>query len=267
MKWMIRVDMEGLTGVVDMNQVVPGASEYGFGKEMLMHDLNAVLSGLLQSEGDEAYLYDIHFYGRNVVFDRLDSRIKVICGKPHYTPQNGAYVDDSFDGVILLGLHAKAETPGALLHHNYEHDIRTIHVNGLCVGEIGLEALMAGESGVPIVLVTADSEGCRETEALLSGTLTVAVKESLGDAAALCYAPAATGPLLEKAAAACAQIAPELRPFVVPGPIELAMTFKQGPLLEKLRGRLCAYMVAQDRFVIRGSTVIEAWEKYLVAKA
>lgn len=267
MKWMIRVDMEGLTGVVDMEQVVPGASEYEYGKRMLMHDLQAVLDGLLLQREDEVWLYDIHFHGRNVDLDGLDPRVKAICGKPNYSSGNGAFVNGGFNGMILLGLHAKSETRGALLNHNYEHDIRSIHVNGLCVGEIGLEALMAGEAGVPVVLVTADSEGCRETEELLSGTLTVSVKESLGEASALCYPPAVTGPRLTKAAIACAQTAPSLKPFVIPGPIEIDMRFKSGPLLDKLRARLSGSLVEEDRFVIRGSCVIEAWEKYLVAKA
>ncbi|WP_135556202.1 M55 family metallopeptidase [Paenibacillus cymbidii] len=267
MKWMIRVDMEGLTGVVDMAQVVPGASEFAFGKQMLKHDLLAVIDGLLQREDDRVVLYDIHFYGRNVDFDWLDPRVSAICGKPNYTPANGSFLDASFDGVVLLGLHAKAETPGAVLNHNYEHDIRSIHVNGLCVGEIGLEALMAGEAGVPLVLVTADDEGCRETEALLPGTLTACVKESRGIAAALCYSPAVTGPLLTKAAAACADAARRLQPFTVAGPIELALRFKPGALLDKLRGTMAAHMVGADRFVIRGDSVIAAWEQYLIAKA
>lgn len=87
MKWMIRVDMEGLTGVVNMKQVVPGAEDYGFGLQMLKHDLAAVLEGLLQAEEDEVWLYDIHFYGTNVDLFQLDPRVTAICGKPHYGPR------------------------------------------------------------------------------------------------------------------------------------------------------------------------------------
>lgn len=268
MKWMIRVDMEGLTGVVDMNQVVPGASEYAYGQKMLMHDLAAVVDGLLQREEDEVWLYDIHFYGRNVDLAALGSKVTAICGKPNYTPANGAYMrGGGFDGMILLGLHAKAGTDGALLNHNYEHDIQKIHVNGLSVGEIGLEALMAGEAGVPLVLVTADSEGCRETESLLPGTLTVPVKQSLGESAAACAPPSVTGPLLREAASACAAAASKLKPFVIEGPIALEMTFRPGTVLERVKAGLGSYLVAPDRVVITGATVIEAWEKYLIAKS
>ncbi|WP_127580349.1 M55 family metallopeptidase [Paenibacillus koleovorans] len=267
MKWMVRVDMEGVTGVVNMQQVTPGGEYYEFGKSMMMHDLIAVLEGLLQEENDEVWLYDIHFYGTNVDLNRLDPRVTAICGKPHYSPENRTFVDPSFDGVILLGLHAKADTPGALLNHNYEHDIIKMSVNGLVVGEIGLEALLAGEAGVPLVMVTADSEGVKETEQLLPGTIAVSVKESLGETAAACYPPSRTESLLRSAAAKCASVSRELKPFVIEGPIELDMRFKAGALLDKVRGQLPNAFVAPDRLLLHGNNVAAAWELYLKAKS
>jgi len=146
----LRSDMEGLTGVVNMNQVVPGASDYDYGLRLLMHDLQAVIDGLLQHEDDEIVVYDIHFFGTNIDMKPLDPWVKVINGKPNYTPANLGYLAGGFDGVILLGLHARAGVPDALLGHNYEHDILKMSLNGLTVGEIGMEAAIAGEAGVPL---------------------------------------------------------------------------------------------------------------------
>jgi D-amino peptidase len=272
MKWMVRVDMEGLTGVVNMNQVVPGANEYEFGKRMLMHDLNAVLEGLLQEASDEVWLYDIHFYGTNIELDDLDPRVTVICGKPNYTPKNLSYLDESFDGLILLGLHARAQMPGCVLNHNYEHDIRAIHVhNGqgqsYHVGEIGLEALIAGEAGVPLVMVTGDSAGCQESIELQADTVTVVVKESLGDTAAACYPPSRTRQRLIDGAIQSRTQVQKLKPLLLEGPVELEMFFYPGDLLNKLQMRLDHVFTSADRLVLKGNTVIEAWEKYLIAKA
>lgn len=268
MKWMIRVDMEGLTGVVNMTQVVPGASGYPFGQKMLMHDLQAVLEGLLQDEKDEVWLYDIHFFGTNVDFDLLDPRVTVICGKPNYTPANQACLQGGFDGMILLGLHARAGIQGALLAHNYEHDIRYMSVNGLAVGEIGLEALIAGEAGVPLVMVTGDSEGNREARELVPNAITVTVKESLGDTAAACYPPSITRERLIDGARRCRTKAAKIAPLRKSGEtIELLMQFKQGELLQKLQNRVAADQFADpDRIVFRGRSVVEAWEQYLIVK-
>jgi D-amino peptidase len=264
---MIRSDMEGVTGVVDMNQVIPGASEYPFGQAMYMHDLLAVTDGLLQNADDEVWVYDIHFFGRNTILDDLDPRIKVICGKPHYTPQNNGFLDGSFAGVILLGLHANAQQPEALLAHNYEHGIRLMSVNGLIVGEIGLEALVAGEAGVPLVMVTGDSEGAREARELIPNVVTVEVKESLGLSSAVCYPPVLTRQWLKEGAARCADRVRELAPFVLTAPISLELSFYAGPLLEKLQKTMSDYLTSADTFKIHGDSVTAAWEVYLRSKA
>jgi D-amino peptidase len=258
--------MEGLTGVVRMNQVVPGASEYGFGRKMLAHDLNAVLEGLLQEEDDEVVVYDIHFFGTNIEFDGLDPRVKVICGKPDYTPLNKGWLQKEYDGVILLGLHAKSGVPDAVLAHNYEHDITRMTLNGMIVGEIGLEAAVAGEAGVPVVMVTGDSEGTKEAEELLPGVLTVTVKQSTGSESALCDPPSLTSERLRSGAASYRERA-ALKPYVIDGPVELAMSFRPGELLNKLQSRLTDRFCSRDTMVLRGGSVLEVWEMYLQAKA
>ena len=272
MKWMIRVDMEGLTGVVNMDQVAPGAPYYPFGLKMLKHDLQSVLDGLLADDGDEVWLYDIHFFGTNVDFDGLDPRVTAICGKPHYTTENMAFLKGGFDGMILLGLHAMADKPGSLLNHSYEHDIRSIVVRDRTgktfrVGEIGLETLIAGEAGVPLAMVTADSDGCLETKELTADAVTVNVKESLGDTAAACYPPSITGRWLREGAAACRANAGKFRPVAAEGPVEIEMAFKTGELLCKLKSRIPDAFAADDRIILQGKSVIEAWHQYLVAKS
>lgn len=266
MKWMIRADLEGVTGVVNMNQVIPESPHYGYGQKMLAHDLHAVLEGLLQNESDKVWIYDIHFYGTNIDVEHLDPRVKVICGKPDYSEENRAYLADDTAGVILLGLHSKSNTPKGLLAHNYEHDIIELNVNGLIVGEIGLEALIAGEFGVPVAMVTADSKGVEETRELLPGAVAVSVKTSLDENAAVCLPASRTGALLKEAAAQLAEIVPGLRPFTIAPPICLELLFKPGELLHKLHARVPELFVGHNRMRIESRSVTAAWEVYLQAK-
>ena len=46
-KYMIRCDIEGISGVVSYEQAEPGKVEYGFGERMFMADLLATVEGLL----------------------------------------------------------------------------------------------------------------------------------------------------------------------------------------------------------------------------
>ena len=83
-----------------------------------------------------------------------------------------------FPVLILLGFHSKRNT-GELLHHSYEPDIKDLILNGVSVGEIGIEAAIAGDYGVPLVMITADSAGVAEAETLIPGVVGVSVKQSL----------------------------------------------------------------------------------------
>ena len=136
-KYMIRCDMEGVTGVVSYAQAEPGGTEYDFGLRMFLADLGAAVEGLLSGGAEEVVIYDEHYYGRNVDLGMLPSRATVICGKPPYRPGWAGGLDDSFAGLVLLGFHSRRGTPGGLLNHTYEPDIRNLRLNGAIVGEIG----------------------------------------------------------------------------------------------------------------------------------
>ena len=161
-RYMVRCDIEGVSGVVSYEQAEPGKREYAFGHEMFMSDLIALLQGLNAGGADEVVIYDEHYYGRNIDMGELVCNVSAICGKPPYRPDWAGGLDASFAGVVLLGFHSKFGTPGGLLHHTYELDIRDLRINGVSVGEIGMEAAIAGDYGVPVVLVTGDSAGVAE---------------------------------------------------------------------------------------------------------
>ena len=120
MKWLIRCDVEGVTGVVDPAQAAFTGSEFAFGQRMLMNDLNAVIEGLLRTEDPEIWVYDAHWDGRNILLDEIDERVRVISGKPVYTVDNAGGLDETVDGLILLGYHAMASSSDQVLAHTYE---------------------------------------------------------------------------------------------------------------------------------------------------
>jgi D-amino peptidase len=74
-------------------------------------------------------------------------------------------LDASFTGLILLGFHSKRNT-GELLHHSYEPDIKDLILNGISVGEIGIETAIAGDWNVPLVMIT-PTQRSKRAEALV----------------------------------------------------------------------------------------------------
>jgi D-amino peptidase len=261
-KYMIRCDIEGVSGVVSYDQAEPGKPEYAFGLRMFQSDLCACLDGLWMGGADDIVIYDEHYYGRNIDPSWLASNVKFIAGKPPYRSDWAGGLDDSFTGVILLGFHSKYGTPGGLLHHSYELDIRDLRLNGISVGEIGMETAIAGDYGVPLMLVTADSAGCKEAEALVVGVKTVAVKESLGETGGLCRSLDLTAELIKESAKEIVENPPSSKPWRCGKPVTLEVEFNPGHYADSIRRLYPEDIDASCALMIHGETATAVWAEY-----
>ena len=256
-KYMIRCDMEGVSGVVSYEQAEPGRTEYAFGQKMFMSDLSALIDGLNEGGADEIVIYDEHFHGRNIALDQLPENVTAICGKPPYRKDWAGGLDRSFTGLILLGFHSKRNT-GKLLHHSYEPDIRDLILNGVSVGEIGMEAAIAGDWGVPLLMITADSAGIAEAKKLVPKVVGVSVKESLSADGGACSSARLTAGKIRESAAGIARHAPAVKPWKISGGVELKVMFNPGPYLDAFQ----KLFKCSGSIDICGRTVTECWSKY-----
>lgn len=253
MRFLVMTDIEGVTGVTSF----PQAESSPFGKEMLMHDLMAVLDGIKEA-GADAVVYDMHTDGRNVDVTRLS--VPVVMGKP-ILPDLYRGVGDALDGLFLLGLHTMQHT-GDLLCHSYLREYDEIRLNGRVVGEIGVEAALAGERGIPLVFVSGDDKGCEEAKSLVPSVVTCPVKYSLGEDAALCPPPEETALRLKEAArlAATAAIAP-LRPEA---PYTVEIDFSDCPYLRTMRALHPELFVSERTLRMTGDALLPLWSQVLL---
>lgn len=261
-RYMVRADVEGVSGVVSFDQAEPGKPGYAFGREMLKSDLTALLDGMIQGGADEIVIYDEHCDGLNIDLDWLPPRVAAIRGKPPYRADWAGGLDGSFAGLILLGFHSRYGTAGGLLHHSYELDIRELRLNGVPVGEIGMEAAIAGDFGVPVLLVTGDSAGVAESEALLPGVATVSVKDSLGETSGRCHEPSVTRDAIREAAAEVVCDPPPVKSYRVGPPVELEIELNDGPYLAAVERLFAAEMADSRTLVCRAESATAAWSGY-----
>ena len=261
-KYMVRCDIEGVSGVVSYAQAEPGKPEYDFGLRMFKADLCACLDGLLAGGAGEIVVYDEHFYGRNIDPAWLPERVSIICGKPPYRADWAGGLDAGFAGLILLGFHAKYGTPGGLLPHSYEPDIRDLRLNGVSVGEIGMETAIAGDFGVPLRLITADSAGCREAEALVPGVKAIVVKESLSECGGRCHPLSVTSNWIRQAAAAMSAQPPATVPWHCAAPVTLEIAFNPGTYADAVRQAYAAELNSTGALVLQGATATAVWADY-----
>ncbi len=258
MNILIRLDLEGVTGVVNYAQVEPGSPEYAYGQRMAVNDVNAAIAGCFAGGATRVVVYDMHWLGRNIPLDEFNPAGELICGKPVLSQE----FLEQFDALILVGFHGKAGS-GTLLAHSYESDTLDIRINGRSVGEIGVEAAIAGELSVPLILVTGDSAGCAEARELMPDVRTVVVKTSLSTQGALCLPTQKTRELMETGAAEAVRNVHQIEPFSM-GPMELLEVDLDAPIVinrEKLNCTTQARLNGQTLRINTG-TIYEAWRTY-----
>lgn len=253
MRYLIMTDIEGVTGVTTF----PQAEKSEFGREMLMNDLCAVLEGIKDS-GAEAVVYDMHTDGRNVDVTRINA--PVVMGKP-ILGELYRGVGKDFDGLFLLGLHTMQHT-GHLLAHSYLREYDAIYLNGLLVGEIGVEAALAGEQGIPLKFISGDDMGCLEAKALIENIVTCPVKTSLGDDTAICLSPEVSAKLLREKAAEAARA--DVKPFVMAAPHEIRIVYSDCRYLEIMKEIHPEIFIDERTVVMRGENLLKTWSQYLI---
>ena len=148
------------------------------GKQLMTGDMNACIEGCFAAGATEVVIRDHHGGGRNVNPQSIDKRAKLIQGK---TSGNRFKDIEGSAAMILLGYHAKALTPSGTLAHSYSSaSIQGIWLNGREVGEIGVDAAIAEEYSVPVVMVSGDDKCCVEARSWLPGVITCQTKVGTG---------------------------------------------------------------------------------------
>ncbi len=169
----ISTDMEGCSGVTCSEQVAGDE-----GRQLMTGDMNACIEGCFAAGATEVVIRDHHSSGRNVDPQAIDKRAKLIQGR---TPECRFKDIEGSDAMILLGYHSKALTPNGTLAHSFSSaSIQGMWLNGREVGEIGVDAAIAAEHNVPVVMVSGDDKCCAEAQSWLPGVVTCQTKVGTG---------------------------------------------------------------------------------------
>ena len=113
----ISVDMEGISGVVNWEDVSRDGKDYPLFREIMTTETNAAIEGAVAAGAKEIVVRDSHGTARNIIPTKLDRRAKLLrdwSGGPMGMMEG---IDASFDAVIFIGYHAKAGTADATLDH------------------------------------------------------------------------------------------------------------------------------------------------------
>lgn len=227
MKVLISADMEGTCGVVSWIQVLPpeiaragqpsSTVEYERARLRMTREVNAAAEGAFAAGAEDVLVNDSHDGMRNLIGDELHPRVRYISGfdKPLLMVQG---IDEAgVTAVFFTGYHARAGTPDGPLAHSFTGWVHDIRMNGVSMGEYGINALTAGHFGVPVALMTGDEAAVAQVRDLLGEQVVgVAVKRGYSVTAALNEHPERARQLIREGAERALRDLDGMPPFVMP---------------------------------------------------
>jgi len=226
MKIYISADMEGIVGVVTGEQLGPAGFEYNRAREFMTAEVNAAIDAAFEAGATEIVVSDSHGNGQNLLIEKLNPKITLVRAWPRPLMMMQG-IDETFDGAICIGYHTGTSNPqGVRAHTISSARLTDVRLNGKSVSEAGINAAIAGQFGVPIIMVSGDDAVVRETTELLGDVEGAVVKWASGFHSARTLMPeAAYAVIREKTKRAIGRIR-DFKPYKINAPVRLDVSFK-----------------------------------------
>ena len=223
----ISIDIEGVAGVVHVDQARRTGHDYERARRWMTGEANAAIAGAFDGGATSVLVNDSHGDMRNLLLDELDRRAEVISGslKPLSMVEG---VASGQAAALFVGYHAGAGSQAGILDHTYFGKVvARCRVGGRDWNETAINAAVCGARGVPVALVTGDSTCCAQAREILGDVVTVEVKQAITRYSARTILPAAACDRIREGATRAVRraAAGELRPFRPSPPHDLEIDF------------------------------------------
>lgn len=270
MKLLIGCDMEGISGVVSWNHVDPGQPEYLRFQHVMTADVNAAVGGALAAGVDEVLVTDGHWNKTNVLVEELHPRARLNTG--NYSPRGMLEgIQDSVDCVFFIGYHARNGAKNAVLGHTWSNTkVSNVWLNDRVIGEIGLNACLAGQFGAPVIMISGDAVACEEAAEWIPGVQTAVVKRGTAYCAAECLPPAAAQRIIQETAMTAIHGLKDGRapaPLKLAGPIKITLEFFHSGMADIASWMPDVKRVDGRTVQFQGANMLEAYSQFRAAVA
>ncbi len=262
----IYCDMEGVAGIQSWDYTGGNGARYEEGRKLYTGEVCAAVRGCKKANVEEIVAIDGHggapAGGRsfmNWINEQLEPGARYVQGYPWARYVEGL---DGCEAAILLAAHSRAGTEDGVLSHTVNADgWYEALVNGKPVGEIGITAAVLGSFGVPVILVTGDTQACAEAKEWIGESVrTAAVKVGLGRYAASNLAPADARHLIEEEAMHAVYHRDAWpKPLTFEAPVQFQVEYATPDRAAAYAGRPDVEIVGQRTVRATGNTFWEAF--------
>jgi D-amino peptidase len=146
------------------------------GRRFVTSDVKAVCEAAKEFGIEEIVINDEHDYGNrepNLLVDQLPGNIRMV-RRPHMPNTPRKMVQKDPYGIIIVGQHARYGGGGFAPHTIQSPPIAEVMLNGLSVGETGLELALFMD--VKFLAIIGEEAAVKEASALCPNVVTVPVK-------------------------------------------------------------------------------------------
>ncbi|MDH3272314.1 MAG: M55 family metallopeptidase [Gemmatimonadota bacterium] len=242
LKVYISADMEGVVGAVTGDQLGPSGFEYGRFRQFMTNEVNAAIAAARAMGATEILVSDSHGNGENLLIEQLPSDIQVVRSWPRPLMMMEG-IDESFDAAIFIGYHAStANTEGVRAHTISSANLTSVRINGIEMMEASINAAIAGDFGVPVVMISGDDATIEEARRIVGDMEGAVVKWSYGFHSARTIMPEASYDLIRARVRTALGRLGDFRPYRMEGPVELEISFKN-----YMPAELLAYLPIVER--------------------
>jgi len=257
MKVYIQTDIEGVAGVVFFenrkNDSAENLAHRLRVRKLLTNEVNAAALGAFDAGATTVLINDNHGCCDSIFIEQLDPRCEVIHGRStaeHWLPE----LDELWDALVLIGMHAMAGTPKA----NLPHSQWLVNGGEYLLSEASMAAALAGDRGIPTVFISGDQFITEEVQQKVPAIGTAVVKKSLGPYQARSLVPERACALIRDGVRMALERRAAIAPFKIPGPVSLNLN-------ESVRGNHnqqegFSPVLSED---VKGSTMNEVFTELL----
>lgn len=260
----ISADIEGVAGVVTIEQLMPSGFEYQRACEWMTAEVVAACEAAFEHGVDEIVISDSHGNGQNLLLDKLPDNVQVVRSWPRPLGMMQGIEVGNYVGALLLGYHSGgSDLRGVLAHTMSSRGIAEVRLNGEVASETTISAATAAQFGVPVIMVSGDDAYIEHANQVLGNVQGAVTKWAESTTSARNLLPREACQVIKAKVATALESVGQYQPYHIRTPVEVEVR-----LLNRKAAELLEYLPAIER--VDSHTVrlvcedMEAVNKFLI---
>jgi D-amino peptidase len=245
--------------MVSTQEIHQTGGDYGRFRRLMTQDVNAAICGSYDAGATEVIVNDSHWSALNLLFEEVDPRADVIRG----FNKDLCMVEQvqGADAAFFVGYHARVGgSDGVANETMLGFEMYEMRMNGVAVGELEVNAALAGHFGVPVVMVSGDDCLADEARAVLHDVETAVVKYAIDRWSARCLSLERAHAAIRESARRALERLPAARPFTVSGPVELEIEWTSTAECKKASLVPGSIRKSPRTVAYRADDILQAWQ-------